>query len=243
MNKIPRILKAKIIRGVAHPKGEDNSYNGFKLTEKQIFEKYKDLPGTIVYDDHDESKPIGKVIGATIGDKGELCMDAMLFEDNPNAQRVYERVVSGDYKGLSLGMDHLVDMEKGYVHKSDIYELSICPEGDMPGTVIRTIASKGNPSETENNDTRWFDFDQSKTHMEIQTDMQAQQQASKVFDWLNTYDPNARKTNTGNVYRIYKKSVCFFLQYLPLFNFEYMSFVLIFILKRYIIHCTLTSSY
>lgn len=210
-DSINRILKTKIIRGIAHPKGEENTYNGFKLTKNQIFEKYKNLPGTIVYDNHDESKPIGKVIAATIGKDGELCMDAMLFNDNPNAQAVYERVMSGDYKGLSLGMDHVVDMEKGYVYNSDIHELSICPEGDMPGTIIRTVASNTPSGEdvnektiipTYSHKTKWFDLNIDPSNAEIQENNTIKKETDSAFNWLNKnnhVNPYIRTSVSGKI--------------------------------------------
>lgn len=186
------ILNAKIIRGVAHPPGEPDTYNGLKLTRKEIFEKYESLPGTMVYDNHDLSRPIGKVLAVTIGDEGELLMDAIISKDYPYSEEVIQRVLSGDYKGMSLGMDHKVNMETGYVHESNINELSLCPEGDLPGTLIRTVANNqrgmDNPFQT-----KWFDLDTGASDISAFEMNKTLEAANKAFDWINGFN----NTNTS----------------------------------------------
>jgi len=180
------ILNAKIVRGVAHPPGEPDTYNGLKLTQKEIFEKYETLPGTLVYDNHDLSRPIGKVMSVSIGDDGELLMDALISKDYPHSDEVIERVLSGDYRGMSLGMDHKVNMDTGFVHESNIHELSLCPDGDMPGTVIRTVANDKNGIDKPFQ-TRWFDLDDNASTMNAYQVSHMDAVIDDAFGWLNRF--------------------------------------------------------
>lgn len=140
---IKAVVNSKIIRGIAHPPGEPDSYNGLKFTKKELSEKYMSIPGTIVYDNHDLGRPIGKVIASSIGDDGSLCLDVMLNDAKyPHAQEIMDRVLSGDYRGMSLGCRHEYNQESGRVYSSNVTELSLCPQGDMPNTEIYTMASE-----------------------------------------------------------------------------------------------------
>jgi len=137
------MVHARIIRGVAHPPGEPESYNGLKFTQSEINSKYLELAGTIVYDNHDLGRPIGKVMASSVGDDGSLRLDVLLdTQKYEHASEVMERVLSGDYRGMSLGCRHEYNPTTGHVHASHVTELSLCPQGDLPHTDIYTIATK-----------------------------------------------------------------------------------------------------
>jgi HK97 family phage prohead protease len=154
------VVKATIVRGIAHPPGEPDTYNGLKLTKKEIMDKYKALPGTMVYDNHDLTKPIGKVILSYLNDDGALCLEAMLYDDYPHSKEVIERVKNGDYKGMSLGCKHTYNKKTGEVYNSDVSELSLCPFGALPGTDILSVASgsEGGKGEPVGYEIAWFDI-------------------------------------------------------------------------------------
>lgn len=159
------IVHSKIIRGVAHPPGEPDTYNGLKMTKSELLEKYHALPGMTVYDNHDMTRPIGRVLGSKIDERGALCLDVILDTKRyPYAQNVMDRVMTGNYRGMSLGCKHRYNKVSGHVYSSDIKELSLCPQGDLPMTEIYTLASGGETTGVENPfQMKWFDIEENSS--------------------------------------------------------------------------------
>lgn len=211
------LLKTKIIRGIAHPPGEPETYNGLKFTKKELIEKYAKIPGTTVYDDHDLSKPIGKVMASAIGEDGSLCLDVILDESKyPHAKEVMRRIESKNYRGMSLGCRHLYNPKSGHVYSSDVCELSLCPEGALPNTNIYTLASSpdsdsSNPiTDIDGNllggpdrpfQIKWFDFDNcSDINAQHYDGKEDHQSRGSVFSWVKPNGGGTFSASSGGLH-------------------------------------------
>ena len=160
------------IVGCCHPKARPNNYVGPQLTQKRMEDMqkaWKDmkesctrLRGCPILDNHDASRRVGKVLDAFVDAEQQLWIVADVDEGTPMGQEVAERIRSGEYRGLSLGMMHGIDRRPGHmasqaqkgrceengweevqsVRWSNIVEVSVCPEGKYPNTVLHSHFSK-----------------------------------------------------------------------------------------------------
>jgi len=136
------------VRGCVHPRGmPDGWYKGIKyLKEKEMLAKLFNIPGISSFDEHDYNlDTIGNVIGAWVDKDGQLKVDIEVSEKHPDYERIKRLLLNGDYKGLSLGRKHVLNAGTGELINTNIFEVSPCEEGALPGTYIETVtvASKG----------------------------------------------------------------------------------------------------
>lgn len=133
------------VKGCVHPRGlPDDWYKGLKyLKEKEILEKVLNLPNTISLEEHDPGQ-IGVVIGSMVDQHGQIIVDIEIPDNTPKYEEIKRKLLDGTYKGLSLGRKHTVDMNTGELVDTNIFEVSICEEGALPGTYIEavTVASE-----------------------------------------------------------------------------------------------------
>lgn len=131
--------------GCSQARGEPDGTVGFTLTESEIREsgKYKDIP---IYDRHQHEKgPVGKIAKAWC-ENGKMLVAGVVSDATPGGKKVCQELKSGVLKGLSLGIIHGVRKNKAGkvvdVMWKDIVDVSVCEEGDLPGTHIMTVAAK-----------------------------------------------------------------------------------------------------
>ena len=117
----------------AHPIAEDGEkYNGFLMTRDDMEKCVKDLSNAYAADTH--GKKIGKVAGGFIDYSGRLRVTLEI--DGKTHPELAKKLENGDYKGVSLGLKHFVDPDTFEVTDKKIIEISVCEEGDLPGTDI-----------------------------------------------------------------------------------------------------------
>ena len=143
-----RVRQAHLMRfrGVAHPTGEANDYDGLFLTKEQIEERSRDVVGTPIWHEHGEQgvTKIGWVTAGSVGDKNQLVVDAVIDRNSFEGARVARMMKAGKLKGLSLGMDHMVSEDqvtgRRRVIAKTIGEVSVTDDPDRPDTFISDIA-------------------------------------------------------------------------------------------------------
>jgi hypothetical protein len=101
------------------------------LSDKDIDEFVGKVKGAVVYDTHDVRKAVGQVI-QSYKDPDTGLMGIIVIND----VEVIKKIRNGTYKGLSLGNQYKVDFSKHKVVSKDCNEVSVCKEGDIPGTFI-----------------------------------------------------------------------------------------------------------
>jgi hypothetical protein len=138
-------------RGCCHPPGTDEK-NGFLLTADEMRVAFKRMPGMIILDNHDHSKPVGRVETAYL--KDGMLMITGSFNPDERGEKAMRRVRKGRYRGLSLGCKHAYDPIERKVISTMIEEVSVCDEGQIPGTTVTTIASRNRFSGTEDASTQ-----------------------------------------------------------------------------------------
>jgi len=134
--------------GCCHPRGtkdKNGSDNPFLLTEDELRRECGRLPGMVIYDRHELDKPVGLIKEAYIDGDGKLLIKG-IFSDTDLGRNARKDLVTGVFKGLSLGCRHLYDKSSKQVKYSKIDEVSVCEEGELPGTLIYTYASRNPPS-------------------------------------------------------------------------------------------------
>lgn len=160
------------IVGCCHPKARNNDYVGPQLTWDRMRESWHQLKGRPILDNHDVARKVGQVMDAWVDAERQLWIMAEIDENSPMGQQVAQRIRSGEYRGLSLGMDHGVMQrmtggggnsnectsrgsdrhatEEGWegverVCWSTITEVSVCEKGKYPNTVLHSHFSQ-NPA-------------------------------------------------------------------------------------------------
>ena len=92
-----------------------------------MLQKVLNIPGIGIFDEHEyDLKTIGNVIGAWVDDKGQLKVDIEVLEEHPDYERIKELLLSGKYKGLSLGRKHVLNAGTGELINTNIFEVSTC---------------------------------------------------------------------------------------------------------------------
>jgi hypothetical protein len=122
------------IYAYAHPIAEDDDYNGLLMNSKDMDANIdqKILQAAYVADNH--GNKIGRAAGAYKDYNNRLVVALELnAKEHPEIARKLE---TGEYSGVSLGLKHMVNPETLEVMDKTILEVSVCPEGDLPGTRI-----------------------------------------------------------------------------------------------------------
>ena len=139
-------MYAMFIVGTCNPRGEQNSYNGLYLTDKEIEDVVtkKKMQGIPVKSEHC-GKDIGRVISKFMNDKRELqCLleiDDKTVEGSVAGGFVWDNIA----KDLSLG--YVVDVKQTGTHlkakEKQILEVSLVRKGARQGCHI-TMCEKDN---------------------------------------------------------------------------------------------------
>lgn len=131
------LLDTVEIEGIAHPIAEDDGYNGLLMTKTDMNETLQALNNGEAYLADTHGHRVGKVTQGRIDFLGRLRVVMELSaKEYPDLVR---KLQDGTYKGLSLGLKHFVDPDTLSVDRKKIIEVSICPEGDLPGTGINAV--------------------------------------------------------------------------------------------------------
>lgn len=132
--------------GCCHPEGEPDGSVGFMLTQSEIIDKAQTTTGTPIYNRHQHHLgPIGR-IAKSWSENGKLMVAGVINEKPGFSKKICEGIRSGVIKGLSLGIIHGVLKNNSgkctNILWRDIVDVSVCEEGDLPGTHIMTVAAK-----------------------------------------------------------------------------------------------------
>lgn len=147
------------IVGCCHPKARPEGYVGEQLTWGRMRNSWKSLIGRPLLDNHNTGRKVGRVLDAWVDGQQQLWIRAEVDEGSAMGRQVAQQIRSGEYQGLSLGMSHGVvtdstascsgsDPSQGdwdtvrEVLWSDITEVSVCPRGKYPDTVLHTYFSE-----------------------------------------------------------------------------------------------------
>ena len=140
--------------GCVHPHGLTNRSDDFLLCDKDIDSFVTKVNGAVVYDTHDATKPVGKVLQSY--KDPEMGLMVIIGINNTD---VIKKIRNGTYKGLSLGNQYKVDFAKHKVVSKDCNEVSVCKEGDIPGTLIYAHFDKESGGLSKPFGIEWQDVD------------------------------------------------------------------------------------
>ena len=125
------------IEGIAHPIAEEGDYNGLLMTKTDMQDTLAALNNGEAYLADTHGDKVGRVTSGRIDFLGRLrVVLEMSAKEHPE---LADKLLNKAYKGLSLGLKHFVNPKTLEVNKKKIIEVSICPEGDLPGTGIQVV--------------------------------------------------------------------------------------------------------
>lgn len=132
--------------GCCHPKGDPDGSVGFSFTEREIPEHCKSTKGVPVYLTHKHHLgPVGRVAKAW-QENGKMLVAGVIYDSTPAGKEASKGLLSGALRGLSLGVIHGIMKNNSGKCTSilwrEIVDVSVCEEGDLPGTLIMTVAAK-----------------------------------------------------------------------------------------------------
>ncbi len=132
--------------GCCHPEGEPDGSVGFMLTQSEIFEKAQTTAGTPIYNRHQHHLGAIGRIAKSWSENGKLMVAGVINGNTSLSKKICEGLLNGTIKGLSLGIIHGVLKNNSgkctNILWRDIVDVSVCNEGDLPGTYITTVAAK-----------------------------------------------------------------------------------------------------
>lgn len=136
--------------GIANPEGESDDHKGEELTKKELEQQCNNIVGLPMFDDHDYKKLIGRIAGSWLQD-GKLWILGKVNEATKCGKEVYDKIKSGEYRGLSLGSFGMRCEKTKAISDRLIAEASPCPgkEGKRPGTSILLTLNSGTDSEQQ----------------------------------------------------------------------------------------------
>ena len=140
--------------GCVHPKGLTDRNDDFLLSDKEMDSFVNKVNGVVVYDTHDTNKPVGKVLNSY--KDAEMGLMVIIGINNTD---IIKKIQNGTYKGLSLGAKYKVDFTKHKVVSKDCNEVSVCKEGDIPGTLIYAHFDKESGGLSKPFGIEWQDVD------------------------------------------------------------------------------------
>ena len=122
------------VHGVVSHIAEDEGYNGLMLTKKDMEDLLKEQQWKQAYVADAHGQNVGRIAGMHIDGMNRLVANLEVStKANPELVRKLE---SGQYKGLSLGMINTKDNASKDIVGKRLKEISVCEEGDIPGTEI-----------------------------------------------------------------------------------------------------------
>lgn len=132
--------------GICHPEGEPDGTVSFSFTKREIPKHCKTTINVPVYLKHKHDLgPVGRIVKAWM-EKGKMLVAGLIQEDSLPGRAAKKGIKSGILKGLSLGVIHgVLKNNSGKctdILWREIVDVSVCEEGDLPGTRILTWASK-----------------------------------------------------------------------------------------------------
>lgn len=132
--------------GCCHPEGDPNGSVSFNFTEREIPEHCKTTINVPVYLTHKHDLgPVGRIAKAWL-ENGKMMVAGIIRDNTPAGKIASEGVLNGELKGLSLAVIHgMLKNNSGKTTEilwKKIIDVSVCEEGDLPGTLIMTVAAK-----------------------------------------------------------------------------------------------------
>jgi len=132
--------------GCCNPVGEPDGTVGFLFTKQEIPTYCKTLKNKPIYLTHKHDLgPVGKIAKSWV-EKGKMMVAGVIHTDSLPAKYAGKGVLKGFLKGLSLGTIHGVLKNNSgkctNILWRKIVDVSVCEEGDLPGTHILTMAAK-----------------------------------------------------------------------------------------------------
>ncbi len=126
------------IEGSCHPPGKENNYDGTFLTKENMKEKLKDLPGTPILWEHNGQKKIGEITDGYVDERQRLIVKGKIDRGTWEGAKTISSLRNGKFKGLSLGMEHLIGISADWVKIIDkkINEISVTSNPDLPETEV-----------------------------------------------------------------------------------------------------------
>lgn len=138
-------MKNTVVIGVAHPKGENESYDGFFYKESEFKRLADDLVNKPVFFEHDENCRVGNIISAWpgIGKNRDKELFVMFELDNTTLPGILADRMIQDEHICDLSLGHKVTIENSEGCKKvvgkDAIEVSICEKGARPNTHIYQV--------------------------------------------------------------------------------------------------------
>lgn len=128
-------------QGSCHPPGKEDDYDGTFLTQSQMHEKLENLPGTPVLYEHDGKSRVGELTGGYVDEGGRLAVEGYIDRSTWQGVKTVHELRDGKLKGLSLGMEHLIDVNPNSMKIVDkkINEVSVTQNPDLPETFIKSV--------------------------------------------------------------------------------------------------------
>ena len=132
--------------GCCNPAGEPDGTIGFLFTKQEIPTYCKTLKNKPIYLTHKHDLgPVGKIAKSWV-ENGKMMVAGVIHTDSLPAKYAGKGVLKGFLKGLSLGTIHGVLKNNSgkctNILWRKIVDVSVCEEGDLPGTHILTMAAK-----------------------------------------------------------------------------------------------------
>ena len=132
--------------GCCNPPGEPDGTVGFLFTKKEIPTYSKTLKDKPIYLNHKHDLgPVGRIAKSWV-ENGKMMVAGVIHTKSLPAKIAADGVLKGILKGLSLGTIHTVLKNNSGkctdVLWREIVDVTVCEEGDLPGTHILTMAAK-----------------------------------------------------------------------------------------------------
>ena len=136
--------------GCCNPPGEPNGTVGFLFTKQEIPTYSKTLKNKPIYLNHKHDLgPVGRIAKSWV-ENGKMMVAGVIHTKSLPAKIAADGVLKGVLKGLSLGTVHgVLKNNSGKctdILWREIVDVTVCEEGDLPGTHIFTMASKAETS-------------------------------------------------------------------------------------------------
>ena len=132
-------------RGIAHPTGENDDYDGLLLRRNEMERMALMMVGDPVLTEHEgESGKAGWLTSARVDDDSRLEVEGVIDRRTPQGRAAVKALRDGTLVGLSLGLGHLRQTDRrtgamrivGKTHE----ETSLTANPDLPGTQITGVA-------------------------------------------------------------------------------------------------------